>query len=187
MKKFASCILRKSRIVQWTRDESATAATEAVILLPVLVTLLMVCFDLGQGITTNQKIIAASQIMGDLIARNRTLTYTNVQDIIDAGELAIAPYNQTPFGYDIVSIQFNTLGKPVVLWRVTQNTVTNDAALTSAEDIGTPGDGLIIVTTTYKYAPLFSKIVTGPINMKEVAFLHARRSATVTCANCPAG
>lgn len=187
MKKAFSNIAGTRLLARWAREEDGAAFIEAVILLPVLVSMLMVCFDIGQGITTNQKVIGASQIMGDLIARSRTLTFANVEDIINAGELAIDPYDKTPFGYDIASIQFDSSGRPIVLWRVAYNTEDNDAAVASTRGLGAAGDGMIVVTTTYKYNPLFSRLVAGTIDMKEVAFLHARRSATVTCADCPPG
>lgn len=175
----------KLQIVRWMVEEKATAFTETVILMPILLSLLMGCYDLGQGISTNQKVIGASQIIGDLIARNRSLSLSDLQDMIKAGELAIDPYSRLPFGYDIVSVQFDTDGEPVVLWRVTNNTEENDDAVDSTEGLGPAGDGLIIVTTTYAFKPFFSHFVVDNIDMKEVAFLHGRKSATVACADCP--
>lgn len=175
----------KLQITRWVVEEEATAFTETVILMPVLVSLLMGCYDLGQGITTNQKVIGASQIIGDLIARNRSITASDLEDMITAGELAIDPYSREPFGYDIVSVEFDDDGNPDVLWRLTYNTDENDDAVASTEDLGAAGDGLIVVTTTYRYKPFFSHFVVDHINMKEVAFLHGRRSATITCDDCP--
>lgn len=171
--------------IRWVREEKGTALTETLVLMPVLVSLLMGVYDLGQGITTNQKVIGASQIIGDLIARNREVDMTSLEDMIRAGELAIEPYSTVPFGYDIVSIQFDDDGDPVVLWRVTENTAPNDEAVASTEGLGVPGDGIIVVTTSYRFEPFFSQFVVDRIDMREVAFLHGRRSSTVTCDDCP--
>lgn len=172
---------------RWVREDAAMAYTEAALLMPLIVTLLMGVYDVGQGITTNQKIISSSQIMGDLIARDRSITMAGLGDIITAGELALQPYDIAPLGYDIVSIGFDEDGDPEVLWRVTENTDPNDDAVESTKGLGEEGDGLMIVTTTYRYTPFFSHFITSDINMKEVAFLHGRKSATVVCADCPAG
>lgn len=170
---------------RWAREEDATAFTESVILLPVMISLLMGCFDLGQGILMNQKTIAASQIIGDLIARERSVELQDLADIVTAGELALEPYSKTSFGYDIVSVKFDEDGDPEVIWRITRNTGENDAAVESTQGLGTAGDGLIVVTTTYDYIPYFTNFVVDAINMKEVAFLHGRRSATIACSDCP--
>ena len=174
-------------LCQWVREEKAAAALESVILLPVLVSLLMGCYDLGQGITTNQRVIGASQIIGDLVARDRAVTMTLLQDMVKAGELAIKPYPTEPFGYDIASVEFEADGDPVVLWRVTENMDPNDDAVSSTELIGAPGEGVLIVSTSYKFKPFFSGFVVDQIDMLEVAFLRGRKSATISCADCPKG
>lgn len=169
---------------RWIADERATAFTEGVVLLPVLSVLLMGCFDIGQAIAVNQKTIGASQMIGDLIARDRSVTMSGLEDIIKAGELAIEPYSSRPFGYDIASIEFDDGGDPEILWRVTRGTSPNDSAVQSTEGIGSPGDGVIVVTAAYRYTPYFYKFLMNEIEMKEVAFLHGRRSATVVCGDC---
>lgn len=175
----------KVMAARWLRDDSGNAMIEAGLLLPLCVTMLMGVYDIGQGLTTNQKVVGASQIMGDLIARDRSVTMTGLQDIIKAGELALQPYDTAPFGYDIVSVQFDDAGDPEILWRVTENTEENDDAVESTKGLGEEGDGLVIVTTSYRFTPFFSDVVLDDIEMKEVAFLHGRRSATVACADCP--
>lgn len=171
---------------RWIAEERATVFTESVLLLPILSTLLMGCFDIGQAISINQKTIGASQIIGDLVARDRSVTMSSLQDIIRAGELAIEPYSTGPFGYDVASVAFDDSGDPDILWRVTYNTIENNTAVQSTEGLGEAGDGLIVVTATYKYKPYFFNFLKDEIHMKEVAFLHGRRSATVVCGDCPA-
>ena len=175
----------KLQILRWAKEEEATAFIETVILMPVLITLLMGTYDLGQGVTVNQKTIAAAQVIGDLIARDRTIDMSTLRDIITAGELALEPYSSVPFGYDIASVQFDAAGKPVVLWRVTENALQNDAAVDSTENLGVPGEGVLVVTAVYNYDPYFSHFVVPEINMQEVAFLRGRRSSTITCTDCP--
>lgn len=178
-------ILERSQLLRWYIEEKATAFTETVILMPLMVTLLMGVYDLGQGITTNQKVIGASQIMGDLIARERDIQLADLNDIIRAGELAIEPYSTLPFGYDIVSVQFDVDGSPLVLWRVTENMSENDSAVSSTEGLGLPGEGVLIVTTSYEFDPFFTHFVVDHIPMQEVAFLRGRRGSVITCVDCP--
>ena len=172
-------------LIRWWREQSATALMETVVLFPVLITLLMGCFDIGQGIVVNQKTIGSSQIIGDLIARQRNVTMAVVDDIITAGQLAMEPHNMAPFGYDIVSIQFDADGDPEVLWRVRNNMDANADAVASTEGLGAAGEGVIVVTTVYHYTPYFSNFLVDGIDMEEVAFLRGRRSAVITCSNCP--
>jgi Flp pilus assembly protein TadG len=175
----------KLQIIRWAQEEKAVAAIETVILFPVLLSLLMGCYDIGRGINVNQKTIAAAQIIGDLVARDRSVTFSSLQDIVEAGRLAFDPYASDSFGYDIVSVQFDEDGEPQVIWRVTQNAQQNDAAVESSTALGGPGDGVVIVTAVYNYEPYFMNFAVDDISMEEVAFLRGRRSSVVACDDCP--
>lgn len=185
IKRMMHDIARRLQIARYAAEEKGNSLLETAILFPVLIILLIGCYDLGQGIYMNQKTIASSQIIGDLIARNRSVDMDTVEDIIRAGELAFEPYPITTFGYDIISVQFDEDGDPVVLWRITENMPPNNAALSSADGLVAEGDGLVIVSVRYVYDPLFTYFVVPEINMEEVAFFKGRRSATVPCADCP--
>lgn len=172
-------------IKRWHAEEQAVAAVEAALLFPVMITLLMGVFDIGNGIVVNQKAITASQIMADLVARNQVVNQTEINDIIVAGRMALEPFPTAPFGYDIVSVEFDDDEEPVVLWRQTFNMTENDTAVDSTGLIAEEGNGVVIVSVGYTFRPFFSNFVVGDINMQEVAFLRGRRSATVLCTDCP--
>lgn len=181
----------KSRIAdclkRWCREERAVAATEGAILFPVLLSLLMGVYDIGNGIVINQKTITASQVIADLVTRNQVVDMTLVNDIVLAGRMAIEPYSTVEMGYDIASIEFDEDEEPVVLWRVTNNMSPNDHGVDSTEIIAEEGQGVVMVSVNYTYRPFFSHFVVNQIDMQEVAFLRGRRSTTVTCNDCPAG
>lgn len=175
----------KLQLVRWAQEEKAVAAIETAMLFPILIALLMGCYDIGRGINVNQKTIAAAQIIGDLVARDRSVTMASLQEIIEAGRLAFDPYPSETFGYDIVSVQFDEDGEPQVIWRVTQNAQANDDAVASSGALGAPGDGVVIVTAVYNYEPYFVNFAIDDISMEEVAFLRGRRSPVVACDDCP--
>ena len=81
-------------------------------ILPILITLLMGMFDLGFGISLNQKTITSSQIASDLISRNKSVDLSDVNNIINASKVTFEPYNLSGYGIDIVSIEFDENGDP---------------------------------------------------------------------------
>lgn len=183
---------RLSLVRYWT-EEKANALAETAILFPVFLTLLMGVYDLGQGIIINQKSITASQVIADLIARNREVDMSTLNDITRAGEMAIDPFplerNGTRiFGYDIVSVLFDEDGDPDIQWRVTEDMLPNDdPLLTVVNVLELTNEGLVIVTTEYTYTPYFAEFVTDEIVMREVSFLRGRGSSLVSCDDCPGG
>ncbi len=172
-------------IARWAMERQAVAAVEAAILFPVMMTLLMGAYDIGNGLVINQKTITSSQVMADLITRNQHLDMDAVNEIATAGRWALDPFPTTPMGYDIISVEFDEDEEPVVLWRVTNNMDGNDDAVDRTNAIAEAGNGVVIVSVAYTYRPFFSHFIVKEINMQEVAFLRGRRSATVTCDDCP--
>lgn len=169
----------------YLRDERGVSALEAAMLFPVLFSMLMAIYDLGQGVVINQKTVAASQIIADLISRNEVVNMDLINDITIGGSLALEPYSKVPFGYDVVSIEFDEDGDPIILWRVTNNMDENDGAVDSTIGLGEEGEGVVAVSVVYSYEPFFTNFVVNSFDMKEVAFLRGRKSVTVTCSDCP--
>lgn len=179
------CLVKTTKHNTYGADESGVSAVEMAILFPILLSMLMAVYDLGQGVVINQKTVAASQIIADLVTRNEVVDTTMINDIVNAGELAFEPYNATNFGYDIASIEFDADNDPVILWRVTENMDPADAAINSTAGLGAEGEGVVVVSVNYTYTPLFSDFVVDTFNMNERAFLRGRKSETVICTDCP--
>jgi Flp pilus assembly protein TadG len=175
------------RIRHWITGNDGVAGIELAILFPVLLSILMALYDLGQGIIINHKTINASQIMGDLITRQQTVSMAEIADIVNAAEMALDPYETTTLGYDIISVSFDDASLPVTEWRVTSNMTPNADALNSLENLADPDEGLVIVTVAYQYTPFFTDFIIDQFDMQEVSFLRGRRSAIVSCTDCPGG
>ena len=175
----------KSCAVNYAQDKKGVSLVESAILFPVLFSLMMAVYDIGQGVVINQKTVSASQIIADLITRQEIVDFATVTDIVNAGELALAPYPTAEFGYDIVSVVYDEDEDPVVLWRVTDNMPPDDDAVEDSVGLGTEGEGVVVVSVVYEYTPFFSNLITGTFEMTESAFLRGRKSATVACVDCP--
>lgn len=172
-------------IDRFLSDEDGVSFTEVAILFPVLLSLMMAIYDLGQGIVISQKTMSASQIIADLIARNEVVDVDTIDNVLIAGGLALAPYSNASFGSDVISVEFDEDSDPVILWRVTTNMVGDDDALNSTDGLGDEGEGVVIVSVINEYEPFFSGFIVPTIEMSERAFVRGRTSSTVLCTDCP--
>lgn len=178
----AAAFTRTAR--RWLAEEKAAALPEFALLFPVLIAMIMGTYDVGRALTINQKVISASQIIADLITRNQSIDAQGLEDIILAGKMALDPYDRTPIGYDIVSLQYDEDGDPEELWRVTDNMLPSDVAIDRAENLGEDGDGVVAVTISYVYEPYFTDFIQDEVAMQEIAIMRGRRSSTVSCGDC---
>lgn len=166
-------------VKKWVFDTAATAAVEFTLIFPLLMTMMLGVFELSNAISVNQRSIAASQIIADLIARKSTVTEDMVDEAIRAGELAVEPYSLAEMGVDIVSLEFDENDEPQVVWRETRNMTENDDVLDRSVGLGVNGDGAMIVTVQYLYRPYFGSMVINEFTMQELAFSRGRRSPVV--------
>lgn len=187
MNKIVEIIKYRLSLFRLWREEKAVAAVETAILFPVLISLLMAVYDLGQGVIVNQKTISASQIIADLVTRNEVLDMQLINDIVIAGEMALMPYDNSnnSFGYDIIGVEFDEDEDPVEIWRVSENMAEGENLIDRADGLGLQGEGVIIVSVVYRYTPFFTNFVVSEFNMQEIAVLRGRKSAVVNCDDCP--
>jgi len=172
-------------IQHYWKNISGMSATETALLFPILISLMMAIYDLGQGVIVNQKTVSASQVMADLIGRYEIVDVDLLDDITSAGRLAIDPYPLTDFGFDIISVEFDEDLNPIILWRVTDNMDGDDGALDQLDGIAVNGEGIVIVSIANIYNPFFSNFIVPSINMRERAFIRGRRTSVITCTDCP--
>lgn len=172
--------MKKTRTLRdlFKRDDGL-AAIEAALVFPILLTLLMGTFDLGNAIITNTKAIRASMVVADLVTRDRNVTTAELNEAIEAGKLAFQPLNTDSYGVDIVSVRFDDDADASIQWRETRGMTAEAAPLDDVEDLAEENSGVVIVYVRYLYRPFFGEFITGDISMKEVAYARGRKSAVV--------
>jgi len=164
----------------WCKKEEGIAAVESALIFPILLTLLLGTFDMGNGILANQKAIRASQIVADLISRNRSVTAAQIDEAIEAGRLAFSPFSSTSYGVDVVSLSFDDHALPQIVWRETQNMTAVSDVLDRVTPLAAAGEGVLVVAVKYDFEPVFAGFVVNDIPMQEIAFARGRKSAVIT-------
>jgi Flp pilus assembly protein TadG len=175
------CVRKKLKrySLRWIEETDASASAEAALVFPILLMLLLGTFDMGNAVLANQKTIRASQIVADLVTRNMSVSTTEVNESITAGQLAFEPMDSSSYGIDVVSIRFDDEAEPEIVWRETRNMNANSSVLDDVTSLAEAGNGVVVVTVRYLFEPVFSGFVIGDIPMQEVAFARGRRSAVV--------
>jgi Flp pilus assembly protein TadG len=167
-------------VKSWRDGIEAVASIEAALVFPILMTLLLGTFDMGNGILANQKAIRASQVVADLVTRNMSVSTDEVNEAVTAGSLAFTPMDDSTFGVDIVSIRFDDdNAEPEIVWRETRNMLPNPDVLDKVTALAEAGNGVVVVTVSYLFEPVFAGFIVDNIPMQEVAFARGRRSAVV--------
>lgn len=170
-------------LIKVAGDDGGMAAAEAALILPLLMIFLVGVFEIGMGISSNQKTIRASQIVADLLSRERVVNGGDIAEAFEAARQAILPLDDSNLGIDVVSVEFeeDSSGNEQIntLWRETQNMNADAFVVNDMSGLGGPGEGALGVVVTYEYRPLFSSFMVGRIDMREVSFVRSRKSSVI--------
>lgn len=168
------------KINTWLKEEKAFAATEFALIFPVLFSLLMGTYDMGNAMIINQKVMTASQVAADLITRKTIVTQSDLDNAVEAARLAMSPYDSSPLAYDIISVSFDSDGDMVTEGQETSNNYEGGNDMTSEmNNLANEGEGVLGVTMQYSYIPFFYEFLISEFNMEEVAYARGRKSPVV--------
>lgn len=164
---------------RWWKEECALAGVEAAMIFPIMLTLILGVYDIGNAILANQKTIRASQVVADLVARKNIVSASDVSEAVMAGGLAFEPLDSTSYGVDIVSISFDDMSDINIEWRETVNMDEISDVESRVSSLAAPGEGVVMVAVRYEFTPLFASFVSSSFTMEEVAFSRGRSSPVV--------
>ncbi|WP_422366367.1 TadE/TadG family type IV pilus assembly protein [Pelagibius sp.] len=161
-------------------DKGGNATIDFAFLLPIMLMLFVGVVEVTNLLRLDRKVVAAAQTAADLISQRRDVSNAQLNDILRASELVLDPYPAAAHSVAIVGIRFDEdTGAPQVDWQESKNGGTIPDALALAQNMGGPGEGIVIVRLTYSYSPIFFDFIFGVTDIEETSIMRPRRSTFV--------
>lgn len=181
------------------RDQSGVAAIEAALTFPILILLFFGIVNIADYVANINKIVTASAVVGDLVARNdTTVTGAAIEDYFKAAEMAAWP------------IPFNTVRLEVRAYRKTGTVInatpqwskikraTGTGAVTSCAPVVpgnltnliNSGEDVIVAVACMNYEPPVVQFLGGNIlgfastRISDQMAMRPRISGTIACTGC---
>ena len=185
-------MLWDSAVRRFGADQSGVAAIEAAITFPILILLFFGVVNVADYVATLNRIVTASNLTGDLVARNDgTVTSSAIDDYFTAAGLAIRPINAADVRMSVYAFRKN--GQTM-----TQQWSRSSAGGTAACAIDTStlstlvnnGQDVIVSVACTNYAPpvvtFMGANILGftSITITEQMALRPRISDTIACSGC---
>ncbi|HVR65088.1 MAG TPA: TadE/TadG family type IV pilus assembly protein [Verrucomicrobiae bacterium] len=157
------------------RDERGFAAGEFALWLPVLLLIILGCFEATRYILIHQKLDRAASQVADLVGQSDGMTTAQLTAVYDAAIEQMKPYDLNTQGKIIVSSVFRATGQPNprVVWQRTHGAsignsaigaegavadLPNNFTLAEAEDV-------VAAEVLYQYEPVFFGAFSGMRNL----------------------
>jgi Flp pilus assembly protein TadG len=164
------------------------AAIEFAMIMPVLMVIFLGSYDGGRAIAVYMKVRSATYTLDAITNQYTTIQSSDMQAIVGATSVVLAPYSSTPVVVVISQIKINTGGKATVSWSYALNgtplaqgsTATIPAGLVaSGNTCGTYPCYLIFGQVSYTYTPLFGFFGSGGITLADSLYVTPRSSACI--------
>jgi Flp pilus assembly protein TadG len=178
---------------------SAMAATEFAIILPVMLVCYLGTVEVGGGITVDRKLSNLALTLSNLTARAQgALQDSDINGIMNASAAVLAPYNSAQAGMVVTSFVFDTATPPnaYVVWSnasgpgvnaMTPSCTVKISSTVVPNTLRTASGSIIMAQAKYPYAPAIGYVVTGTINLSETNFMVPRNLASVPRTNSVTG
>lgn len=160
------------------RCERGAVAVEFALLAPFLILLHLGMVEMVQAWGAHRRTAHIAAAMADLTAQARAVSTSDLNDIMAAGAVMIAPYPSDTLGERIASISMNSSGATNVDWAATRNWTAGGAPTVPAGYLQ-PGESVIVAHVTYRHEALFGLVLPGLTTFEKRAYLRPRLSSQV--------
>jgi Flp pilus assembly protein TadG len=159
----------KTRLLQFffgfARDRRGSVLMELAIGVPILVMILLGCFEAARFVLLDQKLARVAASTADLVAQADGITETQITDLFSAADDTATPFDLAGDGRVIItSVSRPTTADPTVAWqRISTGTHAATSAIGTAGQTATlptgltlrQGENVIVAEVFYDYAPVF--------------------------------
>jgi Flp pilus assembly pilin Flp len=173
------------KLRRFLRDERGVAAMEFAYALPILIIILMGCFEAGRFILLHQKLDRASASVADLVTQESSLTAAMLDDFYLAAERQTMPFDLPGEGYVFVSsVSLTEVDEePEVIWQCGGGALTGQTSVIGTEggDATMPstfplvqGENTIVAEVLYSYEPFLFDGIFEPQVFRHTSYTKPR-------------
>jgi Flp pilus assembly protein TadG len=176
-------LLALRRLGRFARQDGGMAAVEFSLILPILVVLWLGGVEVTQALSVDRRLNNLAASVGDLVARSKTLIYSDVDKIFDIAPGALFPYSTSGLQMRVSAVNIDAGQNATVAWSradgmtayATSASVTSVVPLT----LRVANTQIIMAEVYTTYTPAVGYVITGAMNLDDRLFFVPRLSDTV--------
>jgi Flp pilus assembly protein TadG len=172
------------RRVRWLgRDSGGHALVEAALVFPLLLSLFLGISEFSEALTVNRRVEAAAGTSADLVARLKTVTTEDLEQIKPMIDAMLQPYPTATLSLVISSVVADADNETTVAWshaegagvsaRAAGSVVALPAGLTE------PNSSVILAEVRYGFRSTLTTLIVGELPMAAEAYVRPRLAARI--------
>ena len=171
----------KRRLARFHADDRGVAATEFILLLPIMLVLSFGLAEVYVEHATEDQFLRYVHQTGDILAREPTLTTSEITAIRNTSDQMVKGFDSgRTVDIHVASIGFKADGTPVILWQRSAGASPITVNPTEVADMGLPTDTIIRVQAHMSYTSPFNFIWESTSrNITSVAYFRPRETRAI--------
>lgn len=169
------------------RDRRGVSTVEFALTLPVLLLIFLGMIEFGEVFTVERRIAVVANTAADLVARVKTTSDDELNDIAEAAEQIVRPYPTGPLEITIISVETDENNIASVGW-----TWSNGASACDDDGAGAPytlpdqaltepNTSIIVAEVRYRFTPSVGLFLTDGTDLEAAAYYRPRLADVVDC------
>lgn len=167
-------------------DKRGVAAVEFAMLVPIMFMLLVGTVEFSQALTIDRRVTQIASSSADLIARQKSITTSDIAGIMQIIDHLLRPYDTAPLRVTVLNViaDINNAANTTVCWSYEHNggagSYAKGATYPLPAGIVEAGNSVIVAEVTYAYQPLiFEYFIEANFPLQERFFLKPRLSSQI--------
>ncbi|CAN7382978.1 pilus assembly protein [Phenylobacterium sp. LjRoot219] len=166
------------RLQSFGRCERGAAALEFGLIAPILILFHFGSVEFVQAWEAHRRVTHVAAALADLTAQKRAVTQAEVDDILKAGGLMIAPFPADRLSVRISSFSTDSSGKVTQDWTRSRNWTAAGQA-TVPKGYLAASESVIVANVAYEHKAMFGLAMSPSVKMGKDAYLRPRLSNQV--------
>ena len=171
-------------------DDRGAAAVEFGLILPVLVLLYAVGFEVCEAATVKRKLTDTTVQLANLTSQYTKVAKSDIATIMNASSQTMTPFSNGDLALVVSEITIDSTGTAHVTWSEPYlngvafqgNALTTPP--TAPASFATPNSSYILVQSTYAYTPVIAGNFVAPMTLASQSFMLPRNAGAIPCSDC---
>ena len=162
-------------------DRSGVSAVEFALILPIMLTLYIGGNEFGHALTLKRKITHVTSSIADLVTQSKTISNSDMENILDAAEEILWPYSGTGMRIVVTLIAIDEDNNATVVWSDARNDteLEDGATVTVPADVDVADTFVVRAEAHIDYTPQIGYVLTGTVDLGDRFYLRPRQSTSI--------